>query len=83
MLDPWNENCPEDDPPGDHCAFQRFVALKEQNPDLKVILAVGGWNEGSEDYSNVGGVGISVTLRCSAFRLFYYLITVEVNWYMI
>lgn len=53
VLDPWNENCPDDEPAGNNCAFQRFVALKEINPDLKVIVAVGGWNEGSEDYSNV------------------------------
>ncbi|XP_052859896.1 probable chitinase 2 [Anopheles cruzii] len=31
--------------------YQRVVALKEDNPCLKVLLAIGGWNEGSEKYS--------------------------------
>merc|ERR1712002_226367 len=50
VLDPWNELCPGDNG-GNNCAYDRFVALKNFNPDLKVILAVGGWNEGSVDYS--------------------------------
>ncbi|XP_076044184.1 chitinase-3-like protein 1 [Oratosquilla oratoria] len=47
VLDPWNELCDD----GGRCAFDRFTALKNQNQALKTILAVGGWNEGSEDYS--------------------------------
>ncbi|XP_053687181.1 probable chitinase 2 [Sabethes cyaneus] len=31
--------------------YAKIVELKEENPCLKVILAVGGWNEGSEKYS--------------------------------
>ncbi|XP_047539187.1 probable chitinase 2 isoform X1 [Vanessa atalanta] len=31
--------------------LRKFVALKDQNPNLKLILAVGGWNEGSAKYS--------------------------------
>ncbi|XP_068221164.1 chitinase-3-like protein 1 isoform X2 [Palaemon carinicauda] len=50
VLDPWNELCP-DEPGGNYCAFKRTVALKKYNPDLKVVIAIGGWNEGSEDYS--------------------------------
>lgn len=33
--------------------FNKFNALKKKNPNLKTILAVGGWNEGSAKYSNV------------------------------
>lgn len=52
VVDPWNELCPNEN--GNNCAFDRFVALKQQNPELKISLAVGGWNEGSEDFSMVG-----------------------------
>ena len=34
-------------------AYLRFTGLKRINPQLKTILAVGGWNEGSINYSNV------------------------------
>ncbi|KAJ3653205.1 hypothetical protein Zmor_012469 [Zophobas morio] len=32
-----------------------LVSLKEQNPDLKILLSMGGWNEGSTTYSEVAG----------------------------
>nr|AWU67213.1 putative chitinase [Crangon crangon] len=50
VLDPWNELCPWETG-GNHCAYQRFVDQKWTNPDLTLLLALGGWNEGSEDYS--------------------------------
>ncbi len=31
----------------------RFNALKGYNPDLKTLLAIGGWNEGSTAYSEM------------------------------
>jgi len=48
-LDPWNEL---DDNWGKG-AFKRFCKLKEQNPELKAILAIGGWNEKSKQYSEM------------------------------
>ncbi|KAF7265572.1 hypothetical protein GWI33_021026 [Rhynchophorus ferrugineus] len=47
ILDPW-----ESDSDGLN-GFQRFVNLKNQNPNLKVIVSMGGWNEMSEKYSEV------------------------------
>ncbi|XP_067139342.1 chitinase-3-like protein 1 [Centruroides vittatus] len=34
-------------------AFQRFTGLKQYNPELKTLLAIGGWNEGSVKYSRM------------------------------
>lgn len=33
--------------------FKKFVNLKEKNPHLTLLLAIGGWNEGSEKYSKM------------------------------
>jgi len=33
--------------------YKKIVALKEQNPDLKVMLAVGGWNHPAEPFTKI------------------------------
>lgn len=33
--------------------FRRFNALREHNPKAQTLVAIGGWNEGSETYSAV------------------------------
>lgn len=33
--------------------IKRFNALKDKNPKLKTLAAIGGWNEGSKKYSAV------------------------------
>lgn len=48
-LDPWND-LPEN---WGKNAFGRFVGLKKRNPQLKTLIAIGGWNEGSLKYSNM------------------------------
>lgn len=29
--------------------FEKFVALKDKNPNIKTMIAIGGWNEGLTD----------------------------------
>ncbi|CAF3765968.1 unnamed protein product [Rotaria magnacalcarata] len=33
--------------------YKRIMALKQQNPDLKISLAVGGWNHGSAPFTQM------------------------------
>lgn len=49
LLDAWNDVY---DNYGKG-AMMRFVGLKKLNPNLKALVAIGGWNEGSEKYSRV------------------------------
>ncbi|KAF2880906.1 hypothetical protein ILUMI_25264 [Ignelater luminosus] len=45
ILDSWQDI--------DLGGYKRFNALKERNPNVKTLIAIGGWNEGSEVYSYV------------------------------
>lgn len=49
VLDPYNELCEN----WGKCGYDRFTALKQKNTDLKALLAIGGWNEGSDKYSTM------------------------------
>jgi chitinase len=33
--------------------YSRMMALKNKNPKLKVLLAIGGWNTGPEPFSKI------------------------------
>lgn len=35
--------------------FNRFINLKASNPNVKLLISMGGWNEGSATYSAVSG----------------------------
>lgn len=48
-LDAWNELYDN----WGKGAYLRFTGLKKKNPNLKAILAIGGWNEGSVKYSSM------------------------------
>ncbi len=48
-LDPYND-LKENYGKG---AFLKFTALKNINKNLKTLIAIGGWNEGSIKYSNM------------------------------
>jgi len=48
-LDPYND-LKENYGKG---AFLKFTSLKNLNKNLKTLIAIGGWNEGSIRYSNM------------------------------
>lgn len=33
--------------------YEKIIALKQQNPDLKVLLAVGGWNHAAAPFTQM------------------------------
>lgn len=47
ILDPYTDLCDD----GGLCGFANFTALKTENPELKTLLSIGGWAEGSANYS--------------------------------
>lgn len=49
ILDPWHD-LPND---GGLDGFSRFIDLRKQYKDVKLLLAIGGWNEGSIKYSDM------------------------------
>jgi len=51
-LDPWNDLYDN----WGKGAYDRFTRLKLYNPNLKTLLAIGGWNEGSINYSDMVSV---------------------------
>jgi chitinase len=50
-FDPWNDLDPEEG--GGKGAYRRFNELRNKNPALTTILAIGGWNAGSANYSEM------------------------------
>ena len=34
-------------------AYKRFVALKNKNPNLRTLIAIGGWSQGSKNFSRM------------------------------
>lgn len=50
-LDPWQDL--EDG--GGKGGYKKLTKFKETNKHLKVLLALGGWNEGSQNYSELAG----------------------------
>ncbi|XP_064539452.1 probable chitinase 2 [Drosophila montana] len=48
-LDPWQDLQEEYGKGG----YERLTGLKRSHPHLKVSLAIGGWNEGSKNYSTL------------------------------
>ncbi|XP_008556588.2 acidic mammalian chitinase-like [Microplitis demolitor] len=47
VLDPW-QDLPDDYGKN---GFGRFNALRKKSPSTKIMIAIGGWNEGSAKYS--------------------------------
>ena len=34
-------------------SYNKFLALRDQNPKLRVMISIGGWNQGSQVFSNM------------------------------
>ncbi|XP_042878456.1 probable chitinase 2 [Penaeus japonicus] len=64
-------------------ALERAVGLRAQNPRLKVVVAVGGWTEGSTKYSQMAGNSTSRRAFIDSAVLFihkYKLDGLDLDW---
>lgn len=64
-------------------AFERFTGLKKINPLLTTILAIGGWNEGSQKYSKMAASAESrktFVQSCVDFVLKYGFDGLDLDW---
>ncbi|KAK0161120.1 hypothetical protein PV327_009632 [Microctonus hyperodae] len=52
VLDPWGD-LPPNYLGGGRNGFGKFNDLRKKNPNLKTLVAIGGWNEGSKQYSSM------------------------------
>ncbi|CAG0897863.1 unnamed protein product [Darwinula stevensoni] len=63
--------------------YKRFNDLRLLNPNLKTILAVGGWNEGSEKYSFMAAdpeLRAGFVQSCKEFVLLYDFDGLDLDW---
>lgn len=51
VFDPWGDL--KDEWGSGRDGYSKFTGHKKINPDLKAIVAIGGWNEGSTKYSDM------------------------------
>ncbi|GAB6022721.1 Chitinase 2 [Chamberlinius hualienensis] len=76
-LDTWN------DLPDGLNSYQRFTGLTSRNPNIVPLLGVGGWNEGSEKYSNMAANEASRTTfinSCVTFLETYGFKGMDFDW---
>ncbi|CAG0902012.1 unnamed protein product [Cyprideis torosa] len=71
------------DLPGNLDNYRKFVALKQTNPDLKLMIAVGGWNAGSVVFSQMAANQASratFVQSCVSFLQTYKFDGLDVDW---
>ncbi|CAG0917165.1 unnamed protein product [Notodromas monacha] len=61
---------------GSNGGFQRFLRLKDQNPSVKLSVAIGGWGEGGKKYSEM----VSLPERRAATTASIVRFMHEYNW---
>ena len=52
VYDPWSD-LPSSDVDGHYDGYGEFIKLKQSNPTLKVLIAIGGWDYGSGPFSDM------------------------------
>lgn len=63
--------------------FKRMAAWKSKNPNIKVLMSVGGWNEGSTNFNSISSTDANRGSFCqSAINLArqYGLDGLDIDW---
>ena len=63
--------------------FKRMSAWKSRNPNIKVIMSVGGWNEGSGNFNSISSTDATRTTFCqSVIKISrqYNLDGIDIDW---
>lgn len=77
VLDSWN------DLPSGKNGFGKFTSLRQLNPNVTVLVGMGGWNEGSYKYSQVAGnpaVRAKFVQNMVAFLKMYNFDGLDLDW---
>jgi chitinase len=83
VFDPWIDTNPTN---ANGQMYSKFVALKNQNPSLKTMIAIGGWadsNDGTAKYSKLVSCSIKINIFVSSvvsFLKLYGFDGLDVDW---
>lgn len=66
--------------------FKRMSAWKAKNPNIKVLMSVGGWNEGSTNFNSISSTDANRQTFCQSVIKYcrqYNLDGIDIDWFIL